>query len=265
MNEIEMHKMSDDFGHCWNAAGMHLSKQVDAGLLSWLRAHPHPPFLEHLSFRLGNQLFFIRVEDAAQKLTGPGDPQGHIIAARQANGRACVMPMKKKFLGGNWVADMPGWGLIDASTRKPIDPIAFVTDEKIEMTQWEVNDMAVQIVRNYLQAEGFEIMTWQGDPEVDPAIWFVGESKQPEWVVVRSTAFPSKQAAVPSNWDAIAAQCRRLGASGYFASVAIASANQPFASLDEAPVPLWRGHGMQIEFTGLEEVSYELRLSFDLS
>ena len=63
MYEIEMQEMSEAFLPCWKAAGIHLSKQVDGGIQSWLRAHPYPPFLEHLSFRLGNQLFFVRVED----------------------------------------------------------------------------------------------------------------------------------------------------------------------------------------------------------
>ena len=252
MYEIEMHEMSVDFRPCWKAAGLLLSKQVDDGLQTWLRAHPYPPFLEHLSFRLGNQLFFVRVEDVDGNSIGPGNSEGHITAARYGNGRACVLPMKKKFLGGAWVADMPGWGLIDATTRKPIDPISFVTDEKIEMTQWEVHDMAVQVVRDYLKNEGFEMMSWQGNPEVDPAIWFVGKTKRPEWVIVRSTTFPANNAARPSNWQAIAAGCAKLSNTGHFASVAIVSADQPFVSVDEKPVPLWRGHAMHVRFTGLE-------------
>lgn len=61
MHNIEMQEMSPDFLKCWQAAGMHLDKQVQGGIKSWLRAHPYPPVLEHLSFRLGNQLFFVRV------------------------------------------------------------------------------------------------------------------------------------------------------------------------------------------------------------
>ncbi len=112
MYEIEMNEISEAFFPCWKAAGIHLSKQVDGGIQSWLRAHPYPPFLEHLSFRLGNQLFFVRVDDVDGKVQGPGNPQGAVTAARSANGRACILPMKKKLFGGAWVADMPGWGLL---------------------------------------------------------------------------------------------------------------------------------------------------------
>ena len=93
------------------------------------------------------------------------------------------MPMKRKFLSGDWVADVAGWGLLDAATRKPISPVELVSDQKIEMTPWEVHDMAVQIVRDYLANEGFELMSWQGNPEVDPSIWFIGETKGPVMTV----------------------------------------------------------------------------------
>ena len=252
MHEIEMNEMSEAFFPCWKAAGIHLSNQVDGGIQSWLRAHPYPPFLEHLSFRLGNQLFFVRVEDVDGKVQGPGNARGFITAAKMANGRACVLPMKKKLFGGAWVADMTGWGLLDADTRRPVHPVSLVTDQKIEMTPWEVHDMAVQVVRDHLQEQGFELMSWQGNPDVDPAIWFIGKTKRPEWVVVRSATFPASSASRPGNWQAIAAGCSKMSATGHFASVAVVSVDQPFASGDEAPVPLWRGHGMHVRFTGLE-------------
>lgn len=252
MYEVEMQEMSEAFLACWKAAGTHLSKQVDGGIQSWMRAHPYPPFLEHLSFRLGNQLFFIRVEDVDRKVDGPGSLRGLAAAARAANGRACVLPMRKKLFGGPWVADMPGWGLLDAETRGPIDPVALVTEEKIEMTPWEVHDMAVQVVRDYLEKQGFQLMSWQGNPEVDPSIWFVGTAKKPDWVVVRSAKFPADSAERPDNWAAIAASCAKMSTTGHFASVAVVSVDQPFQSSDESPVPLWRGHGLHVRFAGLE-------------
>lgn len=255
MHDIEMQEMSQEFLKCWQAAGMHLNQQVDGGIQSWLRAHPYPPFLEHLSFRLGNQLLFIRVEDAEGKVDGPGSLRGLNAVAEGANGHACILPMKKKFLGGNWVPDNSGWGLLDAKTRKPIDPVSLVTDENIEMTQWEVHDMAVQVVRGHLERQGYKLMSWQGNPEVDPSIWFIGDSKKPEWVVVRATTFPENEAMRPNNWEAIAAGCAKMSLIGHFASVAVVSIGQPFQSETEAPVPLWRGHGMNVRFTGLEKVS----------
>ena len=252
MYEIEMQEMSEAFFPCWKAAGVHLSKQVDGGLASWLRAHPYPPFLEHLSFRLGNQLFFVRVEDVDGKVEGPGSMRGLSAAARLANGRACLLPMKKKLFGQAWVPELPGWGLVDAVTREPLEPFDLVTDEKIEMTPWEMHDMAVQVVRDLLEKRGFQLMSWQGNPEVDPSIWFVGETRGPEWVVVRSAMYPANSAARPDNWTVIAENCARMSTIGHFASVVLASADQPIGASGEAPMPLWRGHGMHVRCTGLQ-------------
>ena len=61
MHEIEMSEVSEEFAKCWKAAGIHIQNQAQGGLRSWLKADLNPPFLEHLSFRLGNQLFFVRI------------------------------------------------------------------------------------------------------------------------------------------------------------------------------------------------------------
>jgi hypothetical protein len=252
MYDIEMQELSPEFLKCWQAAGNHLNKQVQGGIQAWLRAHPYPPFLEHLSFRLGNQLFFIRLEDVDGKEKGPGSIRGLLTVAEGNIGHACLMPMKKKFLGDTWVPDRSGWGFIDPTTRKPIDPFSLVTDEKIEMTPWELQDMAVQVLRDFLKGKGYKLMSWQGNPEVNPAIWFVGDSKGPEWVVVRAIPYPSNEAIRPTNWQSIAERCAQTSQIGHFASVAMASTEQPFKSDHEQVIPLWRGHGMHVRFTGLE-------------
>jgi hypothetical protein len=80
------------------------------------------------------------------------------------------------------------WGLVDARTGKEVDPMALISDERIEITDWELQDFAVQIVRDHLEKIGMKLIVVAGNPAVDPSIWFVGESG-PEWVVVRAVRF----------------------------------------------------------------------------
>lgn len=253
MYKVETQEMTPDFLECWKAAGIHVDKQVQGGMQSWLKATPYPPFLEHLSFRLGNQNFFVRVQDADGKIEGPGSLQGLLTIADGCNGHACIMPMKRKMFGG-WAADHPGWNLVSARTGATVNPVELVSDEKIEITEWELQDFAVQVVRTQLEKEGFKLMSWQGNPSVDPAIWFIGGSKQPEWVVVRAVRYPENEGVRPSNWSVIAAECASMGAIGHFTSVAFASNDQPFEAAGETPVPLWRGHGVHVRFTGLDSL-----------
>ncbi|MBV5322286.1 MAG: hypothetical protein JZU60_00460 [Ilumatobacteraceae bacterium] len=247
-----MHEMTPDFFKCWQAAGIHIDKQIQGGMQSWLRSHPYPPFLEHLSFRLGNQVFFVRVQDAQNRIHGPGSLSGLLMIADGCQGHACVMPMNKKFLGGQWTTEKSGWGLVDARTGALVDPVKLVTDKKIEMTEWELQDFAVQVVRTQLEKDGYQIMSWQGNPGVDPAIWFVGESKGPEWIVVRAARYPNNEATKPANWLNIAEGCALQSKVVHFAQVAFASTDQPFQSAGEKPVPLWRGYGVHVRYEGLE-------------
>lgn len=251
MYEIEMHQPTEQFGKCWLAAARHLQSQAQDGL-SWLKAVSAPPFLEHLSFRIGNQLFFVRVESTESDIEVPGTRRGLLAAAEGFNGHACLLPMSRARTG--WAAQLPGWGLVSLATGKPIDPIALVYDEKIEMTDWELHDFAVQMVRDMLEKEGREVMSWCGNPGVDPAIWFIGEAG-PEWIVVRTARHPPPEEQLPHNIAQIADSCRKLETGGNFASVAVCNADQslPGAS-DGSAIPLWRGHGMHVRYAGLQKL-----------
>ena len=251
MHDIHMAEVTEDFARCWNAAGLHIQNQAQGPLQSWLRAHLNPPFLEHLSFRLGNQLFFIQLEDVDARLDTPGNPDGLRSIADGCAGHACVMPMRR--VGEDWEPTEPGWGLLDARTRKPVIPPALISDEKIVMTDWELQDLAVQVVRDQLAKEGRELMSWNGDPRVNPSLWFVGD-EGPEWVVVRAVRYPETEACLPNSLANLQAHFDKLGHPGHFASVAVASVDDPFdpdAATNCNVVPLYRGHGMHIRYEGL--------------
>ena len=249
MYDIEMHRASEEFALCYQAAHRHIHIQAQGRLFSWLRVSLYPPFLEHLSFRLGNQLFFIRIEDVEDQLEVPGSRKGLQAVAEGCKGHECLMPMSRR--GGTWAPDASGWGLLDAQTGTPIDPVALLTDERIEMTDWELHDFAVQVVRDELQKDGKELMSWTGDPRIDPAIWFVGDTG-PEWVVVRAARYPAPKKNLPAHWKQIAEHNAKLGKEGTFLSVSVANAPEAFDPGGAVPQePLWRGHKM---FVGFEEL-----------
>ena len=253
MHDIHMAEVTEDFARCWNAAGLHLQNQTQGPIQSWLRSNLTPPFLEHLSFRLGNQLFYLQLEDVDGYMETPGNRDGLLAIADGCAGHACVMPMRR--VGSEWEPTEPGWGLLDARSRNPVNPVDLISDEKVVMTDWELQDMAVQVVRGQLAQEGRELMSWNGDPHVNPSIWFVGDAG-PEWVVVRAVRYPEKDAALPNNHAEMKAYFDKLGHPGHFACVAIASADDPFdphAAKNGNFMPLYRGHGMHIRYEGLQK------------
>ena len=254
MHNIHIAEFTEDFSQCWNAAGSHIQRMANSELMSWLKATLAPLFLEHLSFRLGNQLFFIQIEDEDGLLEVPGSPGGLMAIAKGCNGHACLMPMKKQ--GGRWQATAPGWGLIDAETRRAMDPISFVSDEKIEMTDWELQDFAVQVVRDDLKKAGRELMSWNGNPEVLPSIWFVGDDG-PEWVIVRAYRFPDEDAGMPENIEEIKNQLSRVSTHGNYAAVGIADMSEMFSmdNIDSDEIPaIYRGNGLNVAYEGLRSI-----------
>lgn len=245
-----MSEVTEEFSRCWKAAGIHIENQAQGALQSWLKANLNPPFLEHLSFRLGNQLFFIQLVDVDGLLITPSSLKGLLTIADGCEGYACVMPMRKK--GSDWQPSQPDWGLFDARTEKPINPVMLISDEKIEMTDWEVHDFAVQVVRQDLENQGRELMSWQGNPQVKPSLWFVGDNG-PEWVVVKALRYPSI-------FDGNIETLCNIGlprANGNFALVTLASVNDPFDpnAINNGNFELfYRGEGMTVKYEGLVKV-----------
>ena len=252
MYQVEMDEMSPEFFGLWQAARRHLDRQVQGGIYGWLRCHPEPPFLEHLSFRLGNQNFFLRIHDADGRVEGPGNMNGLQHIATENGGHACVLHMRRTGLSGAWQPVRPGWGLVDAVDGRTVDPFNLVTDERIPMTPWEIHSMGMQVVVEHLEQEGFEVTMFQDDPNIDPTLWFQNKHDRPEWVVVRTVTYPATRAERPANWDRIARNLTAIADAGHFASVALSSADQPLDEPDAAAVPLWRGHAMYANFEGLE-------------
>lgn len=210
--------------------------------------------MEHFSFRLGNQIFFIQIEDVDHQLDLPSQLEAFLQKAKAWNGHACFMPMKK--IGEEWKPMLPNWGLQDAITKELVIPPALITDEEIEITDNELLDFAVQIVRDNLIKEGKSIQSTQSDPKVNPSIWFIDDAKL-SWVVVKAVRYPVKSASHPHDMKEIVLSLERAGHSGYFASVAVANSDDPFDPLATETgnyLPLYRGAGYVCSYTGLESI-----------
>ena len=249
--KLNNEEISDDFKLCWKAAGLHIQNQAQGNLQSWIRSHLLPPFLDHLSFRLGNQLFFIRIIDTNELLETPGTLKGLQRIANACNGHACFMPMRKQ--NGRWEPAESGWGMVDAISGKLINPLNLVTDELIEMTDWEVQDFAIQVIKDKLALDGKKDIAWNNDPEVQPSIWFSSDNNA-EWVVVKFSRWPEDMPSIPSNINDIAENLKEIKSKGNFAPISIVNANDPFdpsAKISKNYLPLYRGHSLTFSYKGL--------------
>lgn len=174
MRRIDTFEIPDEFQRAWNASGLHIESQVQ-GQVSWIRAHLHQPLVDHLSFRLGNQIFAILIDAirAGQRFF-PITQEGMATFLKwnkQANAIPCVLKMQFDDVSGESVPSLGEWGLTHAETWEAVRPFDLVTDEKIEMSDWELHDFAVQVVRDDLVKKGVNVTSWQSILDLDPAIW----------------------------------------------------------------------------------------------
>ena len=214
MYKIPMKELSEEFTRSYNAAGSHIQAMADLTKLpspqafGWIKSFLAPPFLEHLSFRVETQLFFVRIESSVDQISVPESRAGLQLIADTCTGHACLMPMRNA--GDQWKPAAPGWGPLEVTSLSAIDPPMLVTDEEIMMTDWELRDFSVQVVRKHIiDTLGCQVMSSQSNPDVEPSIWFVG-GHGPEFVVVRESTHQSEPITRPSNLGAIAENCRLL-------------------------------------------------------
>jgi hypothetical protein len=258
MYKIDTHNISEEFLNAWRFAGKNLTNQGQ-GSLSWIRSHLYQPFDDHLSFRVGNQIFSVLVEVENSFMESSLTDQERNNQAKFCSSNnlvPCIYKVKKNSQG-EYESIYQAWNLVHAETERPINPVELISEDLIEMSPWEVHDVGVQIVVNNIEKEGGEIFSHQSVLKIDPSIWFKRDGKG-FYVIVRAVRYPELDAKRPENLmetiKAIKSMKSPEGkAEGYFASVGIANADNP--SEGENPLPLYRGGGMHIRFTGIEKLS----------
>ncbi len=244
---IEQEPPSDAFQELWSYAGRHLKSQARE-VLRWLRSDLEPPIAEHLSFLLGNQLFFVFVESEDIFY---GNLDLFLQAAEAAKAVPCILPMQK--IGAEYKPMLYGWGLVHAKTKEPVNPSELVSEELIEISDWELHDFAIHIVKTHLERDGKAVFQTQANMEIDPSIWFE-ENGENYWVVVRGGRHPTRVVEMPANLAAIKKYCAHRAAGGFFAPVILANSDDPFEPGGKNSLPLYRGHGVFVKYGGLQSV-----------
>ncbi len=228
---------TQEFVDCFNAAGSHLHQagmRCAGGIqmpdrrippFRWIKAVPYGPYLEHLSFFLGGQAFFVQLVDESMNVIFEGTPEGLAARAAGYNGMACLLPMRRRPSGSSWEPAYQGWGLLDARTREPLDPMRHLVTPPTPMTDWEMYDFAIEQVVQKLKEQNRDILSWSTDPDIEPSLFF-HDGSQRAYCVVRPYMFGERIKEYIELKTNAHHQLAGLGIRGYYAPVVFKNLEQ---------------------------------------
>jgi len=261
--EIENHGMSQKYLAAWTFAYNYLNTRLRQctfewshpafPLYSWRRNYPHPPCLDHLSFRCGNQLFFVRLDVEFESV--PGSMAGLIRITKGNNGFACLFPIAEK--EGQFVATTGEWGLIDAISKEKIDPISKITSENQTLTEWELYKFALDYTLSALSKRSIKVFGVIDDPDIYPSIWIIGNDGRPRWILVGHKSTDD----LPDNWQEVVnchSECK-----GYYVNIKFTNGYDLSLWDTDTSRPITRLESASLSAFGLQEMLDDLEISIN--
>ena len=245
-NLIPSHLSSSNFSDCINDIFRHLRAQ-DQNVVILCSQTSHP-FIEHFSFELFNKLFFVMVEDQKQDLEIPTQNINSLILfAKEANAIACIMPVKKVLYDDGktlWTPENKGFGLLNAENSSTIDRGHLVNVELIEISDWELHMLSIDIILRRLEQEGKEVRHYHYYPQCYPHIWL--ESKKgKEWVLVGASRHPDEAKKIS---DIYPKNEFLFGVPRTIFSIVVAHIDDPFDPLAKQMKKLGKSHAADSGF-----------------
>jgi len=253
IHEIKTNEISLDFKKCWTGARKHLIATSEGENCRFIRNSLTPILLDHFSFTLGNQIFFIHVNDADNQIDPPSTVDGCIYASKMGKGIPCILTMKK-ISDEHWIPANSGWGLRHARTDEPVHPRDLLTNDDIEISDWEVQDIGLRRIVADIKKSGGTIVSFNSDPTVKPSLYFEDEHNTLHFVVLSTSRYPFEPKLSEDITSEIKKRSGYFISSGFRAEITLVSADDPFdpnAKSNGNYLPLIRGKGYHQKFTGL--------------
>lgn len=268
--EIDRTEPSPQFLNARNVAGCVLQDQfkslggkVEAHKdFRWVKAELTWPSFDHLTFAHGNRVFSVLVDamEGGRSSISRQAMDRFLEATRENDLVPCVFPVKTETMS----PAASGWNLFDAVELTPLDPQSFDMTGKIVMSEWELRNFVIQIVRDFITQDGAsEVLSFTDVLGVDPQVWFQDAQRNRAWVIVRHCP-----QITGDEWGEFVGleetNPQLMPYDGYFAAVSLASSEPVLLDLDgkiiplserfSGKAPLYRGDGFHIKFEGLKRI-----------
>ena len=238
---------------------------------TWIQTNYCYPTFQHLCFRLDNDVYsvIIGLHGFSDKNEKPIDEIVIPNGLRELQIRECqknrLIPCIFPICAIPQVPLLDGSHLIHTETHKKIELNKTPTDKKVPMSEWEVHDMGISAVLQYMQKEGFEVDGYCNLLEATPQITFRDKDGKSSFVIVNTITENTKDNVNKKiNHQLI---MNTLEHNGYYAKVGLFPAAPvaydsegkmvPLSERDNIDNPkgmLYRGEGAYVFFKGLEYI-----------
>lgn len=242
----------------------------------WLKPELTSPAFEHFTFSYKNAVFatLVDVVEGGVHSLAPDDRRLLCDESAKYNLVPCVFTVHLERLvpgpdglfpgkvagtsGYRLLPAASGWNLTHANSGGPIDPFHFGRDTDTRMSEWELRNFAIGIVRRFgIEQEGLVMDSFCDIPGIDPQIWFHNPEGQRAWAIVRFQGVLD-EAAAGEFAGFVDRNPHLAGYDGYFAPVSAVMADEvlldrqkqvvPLEKRYDGTAPLYRGHGMHVNF-----------------
>jgi hypothetical protein len=141
----------------------------------------------------------------------------------------------------------------DVATGAVLTESTFNTRARMEISDWEVLDFAIQCVRSELEQKGYEVEFWNSEPGADAHI-VAHKDHAKTRIVVGAARYPADQPIFDRDRLMSVAETTLIEC-GNLATAAVTLAHADDAFLGDYATPLYRGEPATIRFKGLEIVN----------
>lgn len=156
----------------------------------WIKSEMTMPSFSDLIFAWKNKIFVvIPLATYKDSIILPHDNRvvaRMISLAKENDLEPCIFPV------WNTEEQYSAWNLFDAASYEKsrklikINPLKVANEEDRRMSEWELYDFAISVIKNnVIQEEGLKIASWHDVPDVNPQIFFFDKNNRLSWVYVR--------------------------------------------------------------------------------
>jgi hypothetical protein len=257
---------------CYQTGGKSIQKFISSkGLthpdFAWLQSNLVRPSFQHLCFRYLSDVYSIIIavhgfssgggKDDDRIIVSKQDYENLVRESKKNNLVPCFLPIAAR----PQLPMINGIHLIHAITGEIIQLGSRVNELRIPMSEWEINNMGIQTVTQYLIKENCKINSYCDVVGIEPQIWFEKEGKT-SYVIVRSIPIGKRKEKFRINKNLL---LKLVDYDGYFADVQFESSSPILKDGDGNIVPLgkrdgdddiwmWRGDGFYCNFNGLQKI-----------